>query len=781
MASKQEKELLDAEAALLAGGPKPSLKVLPPSEDELGAAEAAMLGRPSEGGFAEYQRQRQQFLSSATIVLDNLPDNGRVIRLPDGTEQYISNSYSTSNPEEINRIKREAGAIRVGEAKPAEEQAFSQQRREMIDQYGYAPALGEKILEGLPFVGSYMDELTGAISGPRAEAQQRYISGAMQKEYPVASTTAQMGGLAAGTVLTGLGAGKAIEAVPALSRMAGAASELPTAGRAVTGAVTTGGLGATEGAIYGYGKGTTPESRESEAIQGGKLGLLVGAPVGLAVPYLGRAWAAFKNRGTQTSIAPEIAAEFGISTEASRMIEQALETGASFDTMLSNIRRAGDQGMIADANEATAALLDAAAASSPRVAAEARGPVTQRAAVSSRQLGEEMDVALGAKPQGQQTSYEAIAARSKEARGEAYDEAFRTPINYASPQGIRLEEIFGRIPDEWKREAIARANRKMTSQGKRNQQIMADIADDGTVTFREMPNVQQLHEIKVALNQFARTGDNIDAFGNLKGEGVTIASLAGELRNALGDAVPAYNKASKIGGDKIREQEALILGGKVLNPATTRDDVARVLKDASADEKAAAKLGLRNSIDDAMANAKTAATTGRDEAVTESMKIIRDLSSRANKTKVELILGKPEADKLFKRIDETRAALELQAATARGSQTAIRTATREQAQELLEPGAIRAIAELDPVGAVKKVREFLAGTGPAYRQGRSEQVWSEIAGVLTGKRGMDAQQALKYIQQAKQGKRLSKPQESYTANTIMKYLGAGATMGAANQ
>jgi len=715
------------------------------------------------------------------VLIEGLPDNGRVYKFPDGSLGYTDLYMSTGNQSKIKQIIDDASLIRSGEVSTPIQQEFSRQRQEAIGQYGYAPALGEKFLEGLPFVGSYMDELTGAISGPRAQQQQRYISGAMQKEYPVASTTAQMGGLAAGTVLTGLGAGKAIESVPALARMAGAAQQLPTSGRAITGGVTTGGLGATEGAIYGYGKGTTPESRKSESVQGGAIGGLVGAPIGLAVPYLGRAYAAFKNRGSQTSIAPEIAAEFGISTEAARMIEQALESGASFDVMLSNIRRAGDQGMIADANEATAALLDAAAASSPRVAAEARAPVTERAAASSRQLGEEMDVALGAKPQGMQTSYEAIASRSKGARNEAYRDAFNTPINYASPEGIRLEEIFNRIPDEWKREAIAVANRELQWQGKRNQQIMADIADDGTVTFREMPNVQQLHEIKIALNKFARTGDNVDNFGNLKGEGITIASAASELRNALGDAVPAYNTASKIGGDKIREQEALILGGKVLNPTTTRDDVARVLKDASNDERAAAKLGLRQSIDEAMANAKTAATTGRDEAVSESMKILRDLSSRANRTKVELILGKPEADKLFKRLDETRAALELQGATARGSQTAIRTAAREQAQELLEPGLIRSMAELDPIGTAKKVREFLSGTGPAYRQGRSEKMWSEIAGVLTGKRGMDAQQALKYIQQAQQGKRLSKPQESYTANTIMKYLGAGATMGAANQ
>jgi hypothetical protein len=727
------------------------------------------------------QSARRNVPPGTQELITDLPNGGVVYKLPNGKLAYSDIYYSTSDENKIKQIIDDAASIRTGETATPLEQQFSQQRQEAIGQYGYAPALGEKVLEGLPFVGSYMDELTGAISGPQAAAQQRYISGAMQKEYPVASTTAQMGGLAAGTVLTGLGAGKAIEAVPALSRMAGAAAELPTAGRAITGGVTTGLLGATEGAIYGYGKGTTPESRQSEAIQGGAMGGLIGAPIGLAVPYLGRAYAAFKNRGSQTSIAPEIAAEFGISTEAARMIEQSLESGASFDTMIANIRRAGDQGMIADADEATKVLLDQAASTSPSVASQVRRPVTERAVASSRQLGEEMDVALGAKPQGMQTSYEAIASRSKGARNEAYRDAFNSPINYASPEGIRLEEIFNRIPDEWKREAIAVANRELQWQGKRNQQIMADIADDGTVTFREMPNVQQLHEIKIALNKFARTGDNVDNFGNLKGEGITIASAASELRNALGDAVPAYNKASKIGGDKIREQEALILGGKVLNPTTTRDDVARVLKDASSDERAAAKLGLRQSIDEAMANAKTAATTGRDEAVSESMKILRDLSSRANKTKVELILGKPEADKLFKRLDETRAALELQGATARGTTTAIRTAGREQAQELLEPGLIRSVAELDPVGTVKKLREFLAGTGPAYRQGRSEQMWSEIAGVLTGRRGMDAQQALKYIQQAQQGKRLSKPQEAYTANTVLKYLGAGATFGAANQ
>ena len=703
------------------------------------------------------------------IIMRDLPDGGRIYRFPDGTLNYVDAYMSTSDPAKIKEIINKSPQIRSGEVAAPSEQAVSRIRREAIDQFGMPGAVSQQFLEGMPFVGSYFDEMLSG-GDPRKLHTARQISEAMKQEYPKTSMAAQTAGLAAGTV------GGAL-----LAPEMAIGTTLPTAGRAAIGAVTTGGLGATEGAIYGYGKGTDEASRQAEAIGGARTGLLVGAPIGAAIPYLGRIWTAFKNRGGRGSIAPEIAAEFGVSTEAARMIENALESGGSFDQMIDRIRRAGDQGMIADAGEATAILLDQAAASSPRVAAEVRRPVTERATESSRQLSGDMDVGLGAKPEGMQTSYEAIAARSKEARGEAYREAFDSPINYASPEGMRVEEIFGRIPDQWKDEAIAIANRSMQAQGKRNQQIMADIADDGTVTFREMPNVQQLHEIKIALNQFARKGDNVDKFGNLQGEGITIANLAQELRNALGDAVPAYNKASKIGGDKIREQEALILGGKVLNSGTTRDDVVRVLKDASADERAAAKLGLRNSIDEAMANAKSAATTGRDEAVAESMKILRDLSSRANKTKVEIILGKPQADALFKRLDETRAALELQAATARGSMTAIRTAGREMAEDVLEPGVLRSAAELDPVGTVRKLREFLAGTGPAYRQGRSEKMWSEVAGVLTGKRGMDAQTALRYIEQAKQGKNLSKPQESYVANTIMKYLGAGATMGAANQ
>lgn len=739
------------ETSMVAGSEEQAPVVVPESSSALASA--------ARGGLPE----------GTQIIMRDLPDGGRIYRFPNGTLNYVDAYMSTSDPAKIKEIIDKAPQIRGGEVSTPSEQAVSQIRREAIDQFGMPGAVSQQFLEGMPFVGSYFDEMLAG-GDPRKLHTARQISEAMKQEYPKTSTAANIAGLAAGTV------GGALMA-PEMA----IGTTLPTAGRAAIGALTTGGLGATEGAIYGYGKGTDEASRQAEAIGGARTGLLVGAPIGAAIPYLGRIWTAFKNRGGRGSIAPEIAAEFGVSTEAARMIENALESGGSFDQMIDRIRRAGDQGMIADADEATAILLDQAAASSPRVAAEVRRPVTERATESSRQLSGDMDVALGAKPEGMQTSYEAIAARSKGARGEAYREAFDSPINYASPEGMRLEEIFNRIPDQWKAEAIAIANRSMQAQGKRNQQIMADIADDGTVTFREMPNVQQLHEIKVALNQFARKGDNVDAFGNIKGEGITIANLAQELRNALGDAVPKYRDASKIGGDKIREQEALILGGKVLNSGTTRDDVVRVLKDASADERAAAKLGLRNSIDEAMANAKSAATTGRDEAVAESMKILRDLSSRANKTKVEIILGKPQADALFKRLDETRAALELQAATARGSQTAIRTAGREMAEDVLEPGVLRSAAELDPVGTVKKLREFLAGTGPAYRQGRSEQMWSEVAGVLTGKRGMDAQTALRYIEQAKQGKNLSKPQESYVANTIMKYLGAGATMGAANQ
>src|SRR5690606_3299091 len=126
------------------------------------------------------------------------------------------------------------------------------------------------------------------------------------------------------------------------------------------------------------------------------------------------------------------------------------------------------------------------------------------------------DDALGA-PQGLRRTAQGIAKSTAGVRDDAYTAAYSKPINYADTSGQRIEGVLKKVPNSILRRAVDEANDEMVSLGQRNQQIMAQIADDGTVTFREMPNVQQLDEIKKALQRIGYS--EVDQFGRPTGAG----------------------------------------------------------------------------------------------------------------------------------------------------------------------------------------------------------------------------------------------------------------------
>ena len=206
----------------------------------------------------------------------------------------------------------------------------------------------------------------------------------------------------------------------------------------------------------------------------------------------------------------------------------------------------------------------------------------------------------------------------------------------------------------------------MQAVGVRNRQILADIAEDGTVIFREMPNVQQLDYIKRALGEMG--AEAVDQFGRRTGEGNRAADLARSLKAALVDAVPEYGAAVRLGGDKIERDLALRLGGDLLKPGTTREMVAEAFDGMSQEARTAAMQGLRSSIDDTLANVKRAVGSGNMEA-REAGLLLRNMSSRANREKVAMLLGDEQAARLFAELDQATTAFELRAATATNSKT----------------------------------------------------------------------------------------------------------------
>ena len=346
------------------------------------------------------------------------------------------------------------------------------------------------------------------------------------------------------------------------------------------------GLAGLESGVSGFGAG------EGDVIDRGIRGVQdagIGATFGGLFSYLSaRLLTGSGGIGDLREAARDIAKELKISDGAALILAQTIRGGGSVEDGVARIRQAGDQGMLADADLSIASLLDTAIQmGGPEAQRVGTQTVARRSAEQSRQIESALDETLGPPPAGVRTLQQEAYARTRDARQQAYNKAYDSPINYASPAGQRLEAIIERIPVETAEKAIRNANRDMALEGMpRQSQIKFTVRDDGSVALSEQPNVMQLDYIKRALQA--------EAFNNV---GVVdkplFASFAGELRDALADLVPAYKQALKLGGDTIKEAEAADVGKVIFRAATPLEDVLSAINSASQTELETLRLGAR--------------------------------------------------------------------------------------------------------------------------------------------------------------------------------------------
>lgn len=679
-----------------------------------------------------------------------------------GTKKYgyKSDEYSTTDKNTVLAILKDikAGVSGVGTPAVVKQRGTESMQQQIVEQ---APATvrAQKFAEGIPFAGSWIDEAGQAIS-PELGTKARAASKAMQAQHPIESEALKLAGAVATTAPLGLlGAGsQAVAAVPRVQKIA-------------KGAGIGGLLGGIEGAVHGAG-----EAEEGQRLEGAKTGAafggLTGGVFGGAAPLVGEGVENLVGFIKRSDLGV-IQTTLGISSAASKVIKDIIGRGGNLDDALSNIQRAGEQGMIADASESIQVLLDATATASPKAAETVSTAVGDRAKQASGKIDEVMTEALGAAPVGRVTAAEEVAKRTAKERGEAYTVAYNSPIDYSSEQGMAIEGIFNRIPDDLMSKAIKEANDRMKFSGLGHEQIMATVAEDGSVSLSTMPNMVQLDHIKRVLGSLAE--DAKGPLGQDTSNSLFYGDIAGELRNTLVKAVPSYEKALQLGGDKIREQAAGELGYKLLRPSTTREQVARTLVKATDAEKQTARLGVRNFIDDTLANVK-ATISSPEVDVKAAMRLLSELSSKANQEKLGFILGPREANKMANQIEEVRAALELKAAVALNSKTAQRQATQEMVGDLTEAGPLQTLLAGHPAQASQKVVQALTGATKELEASQKAQLFEELATVLTEKRGPEAQMALRLIMQAMEGQPLKDTQAKLIANVAIMGTAAPAAI-----
>ena len=198
-------------------------------------------------------------------VVATTPDGGRVIEGANGLS-FTSPSYSTSDPAQVAKIMEGATPADVSTS------GFDQQT------IAQAPAIARlaKVVQGVPFVGEYTDEMIDAVS-PKAAQGTRAIRSAMDRERPKESMGLQVGGGLLGAIPAAAVAGPAMVANAPTSM----AAKVGLGG--LLGAVT----GGTEGAISGYGAGEG-DTRGQSAIERGLIGGAFGGAAGALAPIVAK-------------------------------------------------------------------------------------------------------------------------------------------------------------------------------------------------------------------------------------------------------------------------------------------------------------------------------------------------------------------------------------------------------------------------------------------------------------------------------------------------------------
>lgn len=677
--------------------------------------------------------------------------NGRIL-IKNGKEYFVSEGYSTSDPEKIAKVKEGAqpvdlaqSMVRQGVLQEAEDQLVSGRRTGPILAATQAAGFG---------AGSWVDEFLDATVGGKSGASVRAIQEAQRQERPIETLGVQLGtGLA-----EGVGVATAFPKIAGFVAGSREAGLLPSIARGFGTGVAA---GATTGAISGAGE-ALPDEKIDGLKRGAIAGSVTGGLFGAATPVASAGGRNVMEFIRRTDI-PMIAAALNISNDAARIIKETFVQGGDTQAALAGIERAGQQGMLADAGYAAQALLDASIAASPQAGQQAKAAITERAQKTSESLGRTLDKSLGDKELTPKKAFEFIAEKTKNERSDAYNAAYQKPIDYSSPKGMMIEDVIDRIDPDIVKTALAKANAKMKWDKVKNQQIMASIQDDGSVVFTRPLNVQQLDYIKRALNDMSVNARG--EFGKQTPDSILYGDMAASLRQALGDAVPEYNAAVRLGGDKIAEENAFKLGRNALNPKIQLGDVIDELgSNPSAAEIDMAKLGMRNYIRGVLSNVRKV-PSDMDIDARQLDEFIRLTSSDNARSKIRQIMG-DEADELLKEIDKVSQTTLVRATTSVNSKTAQRSAIKEFVDGTTEFGAFAQLMRAEPLQSSQQLIQAITGFTDEYSEARKRQIYNDIARAMTETQGSRAKNAIRLLDRAVNGQMITQKENDALVRSI---------------
>ena len=414
------------------------------------------------------------------------------------------------------------------------------------------------------------------------------------------------------------------------------------------------GMGAGYAGAYGFGTGEGDTGRVINAAMMAPFGAAVGGAVPVA-GSLGRPVIAALKKG-------KAAKEAGVDRRAIDPVQRALQK-ATRDAQ-GTIKEPTQGAIVADLYPSTRATFRESVEKLGRFGDPAREMIDKRADSAGQYVTRSLDDALGP-PRGVEEITTELNARVGPARKEAYDRAYNTPIDYDSLKGQDLLRVVQNMPKGIVREA----KQLMDLEGVDTTQFFIRINEAGEPIMHRLPDVRELDYMTRALGDKAkiqRTKGGAGGGTTHKGKGIEGKSR--EVRNLMKELVPEYAQALEIAAPPIVARQAATLGAKALSTNMTRDVMAKEIAQL---KKSNPKLsgmidqhigmGMRNQIQEVVERAKDplAPTPSQSGHIARgaqrdptTVRTIKDMSSDLNRGKIEMVVGKAKAEKLFKNIDE---------------------------------------------------------------------------------------------------------------------------------
>ena len=716
-------------------------------------------------------------------------DGKFIVELPNGKYNFLDQNagVSTTDPEMIKLAMDEYAAVSQGQeydGMTTGDRSKLNYYKDIVEQDTFL-AKGGVFQSGFLFVGEGIDEayeIAGNSMG-KDGAKIREDYNLRIKAFKETSPKEYMAWKAAGAIYSTL---PAILALP--TTMYTWMASLPIVPGVFMGSITSGTFQAAEGAVSGWlasEEGRRGEDGIQRGINQGIFGLALGGIIPVAPKFL--AWGWHKTReGILKSPINEISKAFNISKNAAKLLQKTImSSGEDLAAVVKKMRlQGGTQAMVADATEATKTLVDMIAASGNEAAEIISRNILKRTQTAAATLEKSLDTNIAKLPdmpnsppgvvikQDAKTVAEELAKKSAPARTKAYTKAYNTKVDYNSDAGKKVLEVLNRTPDTLKTAAVKEANDILQMEGKEVGQMTLVVGKDGLLKFVNQPNMMQLDYIKRALSELA--------YDPLKVTGLSKA--AGNMRFQLTDALkklnPAYQKALKLGQEKITRENAIDIGEDALKNSTSVAQLSKQLNDKNvgAEERKMVAMGLRASLDRIMGNVKATANIGAD--VQAMKKLLGEFSSTNARKKLRLLIpDEKEYKAIIQQLDKSHAAISLQNAVNINSKTYTRTAINEEVKEVVEGGVVKTLSRGEPTLAVAKLVNKILRVKEITDRDRAV-IMKELAIVMVEKRGGAAIKQYRDLYNAFKNKAMSEQQLADLTEFMASRLGMKPTIAA---